>query len=233
MASSNITLPIFKSSFLGGNYLSNRPIKPNFTTYGPRSPPSLRPCAKFNLSEILGGRGLCNGEEGLQKELRKSAEELASEVGYKEQEKPDRSAIPTVESIPEEGFEKELMGLTGGFPGGERGLMLFIEKNPPPEKPTGGKATLLANLKKPKAPELPLLLPGMIAIVTNPNSPYYNYCGIVQRITDGKAGVLFEGGNWDRLITFRIEELERREKGPPGKNPKSAALEPLLQKGSE
>lgn len=230
---SNNTLPIFKSSFLGGNYLSNRPIKPNFTTYRPRSPRSPRPCAKFNLSEILGGRGLCNGEEGLQKELSRSAEELASEVGYKEQEKPDSSAIPTVESVPEEGFEKELMGLTGGFPGGEKGLMLFIEKNPPPEKPTGGKATLLANLKKSKAPELPLLLPGMIAIVSNPNSPYYNYCGIVQRITDGKAGVLFEGGNWDRLITFRIEELERREKGPPGKNPKSAALEPLLQKGSE
>lgn len=52
------------------------------------------------------------------------------------------------------------------------------------------------------------------------------YCGIVQRITDGKAGVLFEGGNWDRLITFR---LERRGKGPPMKNPKSAVLEPLLE----
>lgn len=27
------------------------------------------------------------------------------------------------------------------------------------------------------------------------------------------AGVLFEGGNWEMLITFRLQELERREKG--------------------
>lgn len=230
MASSNITLPSFKSSFLGGNHLSNLHIKPNFTTYKPRPPQKLQPCAKFNLSEILGGRGLCNGEEGLQKELSRSVEERPSEAD-REQEKPDIPA--TEEGFPEEGFEKELMGLTGGFPGGEKGLQLFIEKNPPPEKPSAGKAALPVNLQKPKAPELPLLLPGMIAIVSNPNSPYYMYTGIVQRITDGKVGVLFEGGNWDRLITFRMEELERREKGPPGKNPKSAVLEPLLEKDSE
>ena len=30
------------------------------------------------------------------------------------------------------GFEKEMMGFTGGFPGGEKGLRLFIEKNPLP-----------------------------------------------------------------------------------------------------
>ncbi|MED6199741.1 hypothetical protein PIB30_078792 [Stylosanthes scabra] len=47
--------------------------------------------------------------------------------------------------------------------------------------------------KKPKSTELPLLLPGMIAIVSNPNDLNYMYCGIVQRITDGKARVLFEG----------------------------------------
>ncbi|EXB54047.1 hypothetical protein L484_001385 [Morus notabilis] len=233
MASSNITLPSFKSYFLSGKHLSNRPIKPSFTTYKPQSPQSLRPCAKFDLFKILGGRGLCNGEEGLQQELSRNVDERASEVAYKEQENPDSPAIPTVESVPEESFEKELMGLTGGFPGGEKGLQLFIEKNPPPEKPSAGKATQLINLKKPKAPELPLLLPGMIAIVSNPNSPYYMYTGIVQRITDGKAGVLFEGGNWDRLTTFRIDELQRREKGPPGKNPQSAVLEPLLKKDSE
>lgn len=28
------------------------------------------------------------------------------------------------------------MGLTGGFPGGEKGLKLFVQKNPPPEKPS-------------------------------------------------------------------------------------------------
>ncbi|PON69018.1 NAD(P)H-quinone oxidoreductase subunit S [Trema orientale] len=241
MASCNITLPSFKSNFHGGNYLSNRPSKLHFTTYKPQPARNLRPSAKFNLSEILGGRGLCNGEEGLQQELKRNVEEQASPVSNKveeeeeeeEEEKSESLAISTTEEIPEEGFEKELMGLTGGFPGGEKGLQLFIEKNPPPEKPSVEKNPQAISLKKPKAPELPLLLPGMIAIVSNPNSPYYMYTGIVQRITDGKAGVLFEGGNWDRLITFRLDELQRRDKGPPGKNPKSAILEPLLEKNSE
>lgn len=130
------------------------------------------------------------------------------------------------------------MGLTGGFPGGEKGLRKFISENPPPPppKPSGsnsGETSAILSSQKPKPPDLPLLLPGMIAIVKNPNNPYYMYCGIVQRITDGKAGVLFEGGNWDRLITFRLEELERREKGPPMKNPRSAVLEPLLQNDSQ
>lgn len=83
-----------------------------------------------------------------------------------------------------------------------------------------------------KAPELPLLMPGMIALVKNRNSPYYMYCGIVQRITDGKAGVLFEGGNWDRLITFRLDELERREKGPPMVSPRSVALDMQVEKNA-
>lgn len=141
------------------------------------------------------------------------------------------AAAASEASVPEDAFEKELMGLTGGFPGGEKGLNLFIEKNPPPpKKPSASRTASIIPSSKPKPPELPLLMPGMIAIVKNPNNPFYMYCGIVQRITDGKAGVLFEGGNWDRLITFRLEELERREKGPPMKNPKSAVLEELLEK---
>lgn len=59
------------------------------------------------------------------------------------------------------------------------------------------------------------------------------YCGIVQRITAGKVGVLFEGGNWDRLITIRLQELERREKGPRMKNPRPAAFEQLLLEEEE
>ncbi|KAJ6703450.1 putative proteinD(P)H-QUINONE OXIDOREDUCTASE SUBUNIT S CHLOROPLASTIC [Salix viminalis] len=73
----------------------------------------------------------------------------------------------------------------------------------------------------------------MIAIVKNPNNPFYMYTGIVQRITDGKAGVIFEGGNWDKLVTFRLEELERREKGPPGKNPRSAIIEAFYETESQ
>lgn len=138
------------------------------------------------------------------------------------------------EGFPEDAFGKELLGFTGGFPGGEKGLQKFIDENPPPAK-TGTESSGfdLSQVKKPKPPELPMLLPGMIAIVKNPKSPYHMYCGIVQRITDGKAGVLFEGGNWDRLITFRLDELERREKGPPMVNPRSAILETMVEQSSE
>jgi hypothetical protein len=184
----------------------------------------------------MGGRGLCKGEEGLQKELKR-------EVGFDDQNKPlpseasdndQENSTESVESVAEDGFDKELMGLTGGFPGGEKGLRKFIEENPPPKKPDADdkRLKLSSSSSKPKPPELPMLLPGMIAIVKNENNPFYMYCGIVQRITDGKAGVLFEGGNWDKLITFRLEELERREKGPPMKNPKSCVLEPFLVKKS-
>ncbi|BAY51800.1 hypothetical protein NIES2134_106050 [Thermostichus vulcanus NIES-2134] len=52
------------------------------------------------------------------------------------------------------------------------------------------------------------ILPGMTVKVTNPNDTYYQFQGIVQRITDGKVAVLFEGGNWDKLVTFQASELE-------------------------
>ncbi|GAB4834563.1 hypothetical protein Ancab_032821 [Ancistrocladus abbreviatus] len=220
-----------KSSFLGQNRISiltpkspsRYPITPGFTVQ--------KPTAKFDFFELLGGRGVCNGEEGIQKELEREA---AAPTPAPPPPPPISQKAPTVEEIPENAFEKELLGLTGGFPGGERGLQKFIEKNPPPQKPLSSESKQMgldpSSIKKPKAPELPLLLPGMIAIVKNPNNPYYMYCGTIQRITDGKAGVLFEGGNWDRLITFRLEELERRDKGPPMVNPKSVILEELLEK---
>ncbi|KAL5816784.1 hypothetical protein ACOSQ3_025162 [Xanthoceras sorbifolium] len=224
--------PLLKSHFLGQNNITYSPQKP-FLATPRRSTVHLKPCAKFDLFEILGGRGLCNGERGIQQELERNLTEEASQVADKEQENPASSETSTITTVPENAFDKELMGLTGGFPGGEKGLKQFIEKNPPPKKPSvsdSGKAVGLTTTKKPKAPELPLLMPGMFAIVKNPNHPFYMYTGIVQRITDGKAGVLFEGGNWDRLITFRLDELQRRDKGPPGKNPKSAILEVMLEK---
>lgn len=187
------------------------------------------PHAKFELSELLGGRGLCNGEDGLNKELQRTIQQDPSS--------PSQSQ-PTVASssplkIEDEAFEKELLGLTGGFPGGEKGLNKFIEENPPPKKTTSPtdneEARIVYQGSKPRPPELPLFLPGMIVIVKNPNNPYHMYCGIVQRVTDGKAGVLFEGGVWDRLITFNLNELERREKGPPMVNPKSCILESMVE----
>lgn len=53
-----------------------------------------------------------------------------------------------------------------------------------------------------------IILPGTIVTVINANDIYYRFEGLVQRVTDGKAAVLFEGGNWDKLITFRLSELE-------------------------
>lgn len=84
----------------------------------------------------------------------------------------------------------------------------------------------------PAAVPPPLLMPGMTVRVTNPKELYAGYIGIVQRITDGRAAVLFEGGNWDKLVTFDLSDLERTKKGPPGANPKSGALEldPLYKK---
>ncbi|GMY30540.1 NAD(P)H-quinone oxidoreductase subunit S, chloroplastic [Fagus crenata] len=222
-----------KSHFLGRNNLSQHLQKPSFTIHKQPSTQHPKTCAKFDLSQIMGGRGLCNGELGLQQELKRNIEEQASAPADTKQEKSDSLEISTTGNVSEDAFDKELMGLTGGFPGGEKGLQTFIEKNPPPKKTTvaeSGNKVEIIDSRKPKPPELPLLMPGMIAIVKNPNNPYHMYCGIVQRITDGKAGVLFEGGNWDRLITFQLDELERREKGPPMKNPKSAILEPFLEK---
>lgn len=52
-----------------------------------------------------------------------------------------------------------------------------------------------------------MILPGAVVEVTNPEDTYYRFQGIVQRVSDGKAAVLFEGGNWDKLITFQLREL--------------------------
>ncbi len=56
-----------------------------------------------------------------------------------------------------------------------------------------------------------MILPGSIVRVINPDDTYYHFEGLVQRVSDGKAGVLFEGGNWDKLVTFRLSDLEAVE----------------------
>lgn len=56
-----------------------------------------------------------------------------------------------------------------------------------------------------------MILPGSIVRVINSNDTYYGYQGIVQRVTDGKAAVLFEGGNWDKLVTFKLSDLALAE----------------------
>lgn len=56
-----------------------------------------------------------------------------------------------------------------------------------------------------------MIFPGSIVRIINPNDTYYQFEGLVQRIGDGKAGVLFEGGNWDKIVTFQLSELEAVE----------------------
>ena len=52
------------------------------------------------------------------------------------------------------------------------------------------------------------ILPGSIVKVKDENSIYKGYKGFVQRVTQKNAAVLFEGGNWDKLITFPLSSLE-------------------------
>ena len=52
------------------------------------------------------------------------------------------------------------------------------------------------------------ILPGSIVKVKDESSIYRGYKGFVQRVTRNKAAVLFEGGNWDKLITFSLKHLE-------------------------
>ena len=52
------------------------------------------------------------------------------------------------------------------------------------------------------------ILPGSIVVVTDDNSIYRGDKGFVQRVTKKTAAVLFEGGNWDKLVTFQLNNLE-------------------------
>lgn len=52
------------------------------------------------------------------------------------------------------------------------------------------------------------IYPGTAVRVNNPNDIYFEFEGQVQRVADDHAAVLFEGGNWDKLVTFRLAELD-------------------------
>ena len=52
------------------------------------------------------------------------------------------------------------------------------------------------------------ILPGSVVVVKDIDSIYKGYRGFVQRVTNKQAAVLFEGGNWDKLITFQLNDLE-------------------------
>ncbi len=52
------------------------------------------------------------------------------------------------------------------------------------------------------------ILPGATVKVNDLRSIYNGYTGFVQRISGDRAAVLFEGGNWDKLVTVMIKDLE-------------------------
>ena len=52
------------------------------------------------------------------------------------------------------------------------------------------------------------ILPGSSVVVKDTNSIYRGYKVFVQRFTKKRAAVLFEGVNWDKLITFQLSNLE-------------------------
>ena len=56
--------------------------------------------------------------------------------------------------------------------------------------------------------DLPIL-PGSTVVVRDNRSIYNGYKGFVQRISGVQAAVLFEGGNWDKLVTMPIQLLEQ------------------------
>tara|TARA_Y100001970_G_scaffold294301_1_gene450133 strand:+ start:36849 stop:37037 length:189 start_codon:yes stop_codon:yes gene_type:complete len=52
------------------------------------------------------------------------------------------------------------------------------------------------------------ILPGSTVVVQDAKSIYKGYVGFVQRVTKENAAVLFEGGNWDKLITIKLTDLK-------------------------
>ena len=52
-----------------------------------------------------------------------------------------------------------------------------------------------------------MILPGSTVRVCDSKSIYNGYQGFVQRISGSKAAVLFEGGNWDKLVTLSLNNL--------------------------
>ena len=60
-----------------------------------------------------------------------------------------------------------------------------------------------------------MILPGTTVKVIDENSIYRGYVGCVQRIQGKKAAVLMDqdGTPWDKMITFRLSELNEVTEG--------------------
>ena len=59
-----------------------------------------------------------------------------------------------------------------------------------------------------------MILPGSTVIVKNPTSIYNGYEGCVQRISGDKVALLMDQHTpWDKMITFRMSDLEEKTTG--------------------
>ncbi|KAI4999944.1 hypothetical protein ZWY2020_004533 [Hordeum vulgare] len=157
------------------------PTTPSFLRPPPLHPHRIRlpappPSTSFRLSEILDGRGLCNGEVGIRKELL-SPTPPSPPLSTPSEDSSSGGAESDPLAVDLDAFEKEMMGLTGGFLGGEVGFKDFVAKNlPPPPKraQTDGKASsAVVPAGHPRPPELPLFLPGMVVLVINDSVNVY------------------------------------------------------------
>ncbi|KAK3242923.1 hypothetical protein CYMTET_47395 [Cymbomonas tetramitiformis] len=146
-------------------------------------------------------------------------------VGSGRYVKGDPKDYPDKEDI---GF---FLGATGGFAGGEQGLKDFVTKSQEQREKEKYDSVMAMTVSKPSAKAtkmaLPMLMPGMNAKVINPSNPFCGFTGIVQRVSDGKVSIIFEGGCWDKNLAFLVDDVEKSD-APPGSNPKSATLQPLI-----
>ncbi len=59
-----------------------------------------------------------------------------------------------------------------------------------------------------------MILPGSTVTVIDETSIYCGYEGCVQRISEDKVAVLMDGHTpWDKMITFRMKDLEEKTTG--------------------
>ena len=58
------------------------------------------------------------------------------------------------------------------------------------------------------APATAPILPGSTVNVADATAIYTGYTGFVQRISGDRAAVLCEGGNWDKLVTLLLKDLQ-------------------------
>ena len=58
------------------------------------------------------------------------------------------------------------------------------------------------------------ILPGSTVVVTDETSIYRGYVGCVQRISGNSVAVLMDSHTpWDKMITFRLSDLEEQTTG--------------------